>query len=255
MVVLQLFLFIDLLIIKLSKTIDFQVTVRYYINKLDVTNHDITTNTQYVGRSMNTMSKEALQMIYSLNQDDIKTQLAIHCSPVLTGLKISNLFIVSNEYVRMVYEIFKRSPISISIIWKSEEKTTFLLYNKNRVEEYLRNKEVKEVMLSFGYSNPKLYSVLVELRSRYTKYKEEGAEFPHELGILLGYPPEDVVGFIENKGKNFLYTGYWKVYGNVQETRNIFYMFNQARENVVRMLTSGVSIQNILTMHYGSYNY
>lgn len=48
MVVLQLFLFIDLLIIKLSKTIDFQVTVRYDINKLDVTNHDVTNNTQYV---------------------------------------------------------------------------------------------------------------------------------------------------------------------------------------------------------------
>lgn len=96
--------------------------------------------------------------------------------------------------------------------------------------------------------------MLVELRSRYTQYKEEGAEFPHELGILLGYPPQDVSGFIENKGRNFLYTGYWKVYGNVQESMNIFHMFNQARENVVRMLTSGVSIQNILTMHYGSYN-
>lgn len=46
MVVLQLFLFKNLLIIKLSKTIDFQVTVRYYINKLDTTNHDVTTNTQ-----------------------------------------------------------------------------------------------------------------------------------------------------------------------------------------------------------------
>lgn len=198
------------------------------------------------------MSQEVLQMIYSLNQEDIKTQLALHCSPVLTGLKISNLFIVSNEYERMVYEIFKKSPISISVIWRSKEKTTFLLYNKKRVEEYLDNEEVRELMISFGYVKPKLYSILVELRSRYTNYKEMGTEFPHELGILLGYPVEDVAGFIENKGKNFLCTGYWKVYGNVKETTNIFYMFNQARENVVRMLMNGVSIQNILTMHYNS---
>lgn len=198
------------------------------------------------------MSQEVLQMIYSLDKEDIKTQLALHCSPVLTGLKISNLFIVSNEYVRMVYEIFKGSPISISIILRAKDKTTFLLYNKNRVEEYLENENVKELMFSFGYFEPKLYSVLVELRERYTKYKEEGAKFPHELGILLGYPVEDVAGFIENKGKNFLCTGYWKVYGNVQETMNIFYMFNQARENVIRMLMNGASIQNILSIHYSS---
>lgn len=198
------------------------------------------------------MSQEVLQMIYSLDKEDVKTQLALHCSPVLTGLKISNLFIVANEYVRMVYDIFKGSPISISVILRAKDKTTFLLYNKNRVEEYLENENVKELMLSFGYSKPKLYSVLVELRERYTKYKEEGSEFPHELGILLGYPVEDVAGFIENKGKNFLCTGYWKVYGNVQDTMNIFYMFNQARENVVRMLMNGVSIQNILSMHYSS---
>jgi hypothetical protein len=198
------------------------------------------------------MSQELLQMIYSLNQEDIKTQLALHCSPVLTGLKISNLFIVFNEYEKMVYEIFKKSPISISVIWRSKEKTTFLLYNKNRVEEYLENEDVKKLMISFGYKKPELYSILVELRGRYTNYKEKGEEFPHELGILLGYPVEDVAGFIENKGKNFLYTGYWKVYGNVRETKNIFYMFNQARENVVRMLMNGASIQNILTMHYSS---
>lgn len=25
--------------------------------------------------------------------------------------------------------------------------------------------------------------------------------FPHEMGVLLGYPTEDVLGFIENQGK------------------------------------------------------
>ncbi|WP_455717750.1 DUF3793 family protein [Anaerosporobacter sp.] len=198
------------------------------------------------------MSQEVLQMIGSLNQRDIKTKLALNCSPVLTGLKISNLFIVSNEYERMLYEIFKGSPISISIVLRTKEKTTFLLYNKSRVEEYLEDEKVKELMYTFGYENPTLYSVLVELRGRYRKYKEEGAEFPHELGILLGYPVEDVTGFIENKGMNFLYTGYWKVYGNVNEAMNIFHMFNQARENAIKMLMNGASIQNILSIHYSS---
>ena len=38
--------------------------------------------------------------------------------------------------------------------------------------------------------------------------------FPHEIGLFLGYPPEDVRGFIENETRNYKFTGYWKVYGD-----------------------------------------
>ena len=27
----------------------------------------------------------------------------------------------------------------------------------------------------------------------------DGGKFPHEIGLFLGYPPEDVSGFIENR--------------------------------------------------------
>ena len=36
--------------------------------------------------------------------------------------------------------------------------------------------------------------------------------FPHEIGLFLGYPAEDVAGFISHKGHDFCYSGYWKVY-------------------------------------------
>ena len=32
---------------------------------------------------------------------------------------------------------------------------------------------------------------------------QENEGFPHEIGLFLGYPPEDVLGFIENKGEFF----------------------------------------------------
>ena len=43
---------------------------------------------------------------------------------------------------------------------------------------------------------------------RYACYMEEKGAFPHEIGLLLGYPVEDVLGFIRHQGKNYLYTGY-----------------------------------------------
>ncbi len=39
-------------------------------------------------------------------------------------------------------------------------------------------------------------------------------QFPHEIGLFLGYPPEDVCGYIRNKGKCQKCTGHWQVYGD-----------------------------------------
>lgn len=53
-------------------------------------------------------------------------------------------------------------------------------------------------------------AVLYELVFRLMRF----GEFPHEIGIFLGYPLEDVVQFEKQNGKGFCYSGYWKVYKN-----------------------------------------
>lgn len=75
--------------------------------------------------------------------------------------------------------------------------------------------------------------------------KKEG-EFPHEMGIFLGYPIKDVIDFINNKGRNCLFTGYWKVYNNLNTALMIFETYNRARDEVLRMISDGRSIRNII---------
>ena len=36
--------------------------------------------------------------------------------------------------------------------------------------------------------------------------------FPHEIGVILGYPVEDVIEFEKHQGKNCKYCGCWKRY-------------------------------------------
>ena len=55
-------------------------------------------------------------------------------------------------------------------------------------------------------------------------------DFPHEIGIFLGYPLEDVVGFIENQGKNYTCSGYWKTYGDPQEAKRRFDSYRECTE-------------------------
>ena len=69
------------------------------------------------------------------------------------------------------------------------------------------------------------------------------------MGLLLGYPAEDVKGFVENEGKNFLYSGYWKVYADVEEKRRLFQKFENAKETVIQLLSYGVGIQDILDIY------
>ncbi len=190
------------------------------------------------------MSKEVFQIIEELDQEDLQTQLALQCAPLLTGIKIANLLIVRNRNAKDVFEMFYGTRISVELIYRSEEKTMFLLYQKEELEAYLRKN--KETMQLFGYHKIELEEICVELKKRYVSYMEERGSFPHEIGILLGYPPEDVLGFIENEGKNYLYTGYWKVYGNVVEAVALFEAYNEAKEQLIKMISQGIEIRRIL---------
>ncbi|HBE78163.1 MAG TPA: hypothetical protein DDW65_10340 [Firmicutes bacterium] len=49
--------------------------------------------------------------------------------------------------------------------------------------------------------------------------------FPHKLGIFLGIPVHDVRSFIKNRGKNYIFNQYWKVYQNPQQPKKIFRSF------------------------------
>lgn len=55
-------------------------------------------------------------------------------------------------------------------------------------------------------------------------------EFPHELGFFLGYPYEDVAGFIEHDGQNFLAVGAWKVYAHVDQALATFKRYRRLTE-------------------------
>ena len=49
------------------------------------------------------------------------------------------------------------------------------------------------------------------------------------MGIFLGYPLEDVKGFIEFNGKESLYVGYWKVYSKLEEKLALFQKYDEAQ--------------------------
>lgn len=91
-----------------------------------------------------------------------------------------------------------------------------------------------------------IFCVLSRLSARVREYYRTKEKFPHEIGVLLGYPTADVEGFIKNEGKNCLFTGYWKVYQNEQKAKCIFAAFDEVREVTVREVLEGKELLHIM---------
>ena len=77
---------------------------------------------------------------------------------------------------------------------------------------------------------------------RFRAYQAGEGSFPHEMGIFLGYPLEDVKGFIEHEGKDYLYQGYWKVYGDVEKCEKMFSVYNRVKAQVVEEIEKGKAL-------------
>ena len=193
------------------------------------------------------MSQEVFELVQGMDLKSIETQIALQCAPLISGLKVSNLLIISAEDEALVRVILRRSGISFFRLLRTGEKVTFLLFRKNPLEAYLKQQEVEAMLAEAGYAELSLGNILSTFQKRYAHYMSAGGRFPHEMGLLLGYPAEDVKGFVE--GKNFLYSGYWKVYADVEEKRRLFQKFENAKETVIQLLSYGVGIQDILDIY------
>ncbi len=200
------------------------------------------------------MKHDVINMNSHISNQGLNMQIAKQCAPLLTGIKISNILITSSSNKEKVMEIFCNSSIWYKEIYRENGRTTFFLYNPKKLMEYLQRPEIKRLMSALGYKNIDIESVLEVFSSRFCEYMRERELFPHEMGLLLGYPIADVVGFIEQKGKNSLYSGYWKVYSDLQGAHNTFDQYRSAKETVMQLVTEGISIKRIVMLYHTANN-
>lgn len=66
--------------------------------------------------------------------------------------------------------------------------------------------------------------------------------FPHEIGVFLGYPLEDVEGFIRHRGRNYTYCGYWKAYGDPARAQQCFARYKKCEQIYKRLFEGGTPL-------------
>lgn len=175
-----------------------------------------------------------------MGKESLYVQIAYQCAPVLAGIKPSNLLILHDGgYSPVLKEAARSFSVSCALLWKGEGRRMWIFYREEQLEQILQCESNQTFLASYGYRCQTLDIVMARLKRRMRAYCQERGEFPHEIGLILGYPLADVQGFIENKGKNFLYSGYWKVYSNEEEARKRFARYTKARREMVQKALLG----------------
>lgn len=175
----------------------------------------------------------------------LEKYLVEHCAPTLAGIKSANLFNcrfnsreeVLQELTEINSKLNERGVCVEALLWKAKSVLIYV-YRSSLLEKELQQEGVVDLLVQYGYSDCKVQNCLNYLKTRLLEYEC----FPHEIGIFLGYPLQDVIGFIKNGGKNCKCCGFWKVYCNEHETRKLFEKLQKCTRVYMRVFAEGRSI-------------
>ncbi len=174
--------------------------------------------------------------------------IAFHCAPALAGIKTANMVAVDNKkHPDLVKDLAKlneqlnKRGIKLEIICHCKRKTLVMVYRPSLLEKYINSPEIKKFLINEGYPKDGTLNENIE----YLKTRLKNNEFPHEIGAFLGYPIEDIYGFINHKNEGLLLTGDWKVYANADEAKKKFQRFSACRCALINRITKGHTLAQI----------
>lgn len=169
--------------------------------------------------------------------------LGTYCGVTFAGIKAASLFSIKRECARCMGKYikhFKGRGVNFFILRHTVDRVLLYVYNCAQMEKILSDKDNKEFLGARGYDYDDIGGALKTLKE-HMSYEE----FPHEVGIFLGYPLDDVKGFIAHPNDDVQLVGYWKVYSDAERKKNIFARYDKCTENIVKKLTEGIPLERI----------
>ena len=174
--------------------------------------------------------------------------LAFHCAPALAGIKPADLVSIPGDREEIVPLLrqygaqLRPAGIRLRLLHSCPGRCLLLVYRPRRLEEQLSREEVRALLRRDGYPVEEGYGAML----RHLSARLAGSEgFPHEIGLFLGYPAEDVEGFRLHGGQDFKYSGLWKVYSDVDRARQCFHRYRCCRRALCRRVQAGFRLSQL----------
>ena len=174
--------------------------------------------------------------------------LARHCAPALLGVKPANLVSLSLEEYRLLApqiawysHVLRQRGLRFLTLDRRCKAVLLLIYSPVKLKRHLEQESCRQMLSQVGYPSEGLSEKLLFLQSRLA----ENQDFLHEIGLFLGYPIEDVVGFIRYSGRGCKLSGYWKVYGDAEAASRLFDRLSRVCHAVTKRVEQGETLLEV----------
>lgn len=108
-----------------------------------------------------------------------------------------------------------------------------VIYDRGRVNKTLKNARHTVLFLNSGYSE---YFLAEDFFAEIARRWEETGRIPHEIGLALGYPIKDVVGYLELSPLKYIGNYGWQVFGTSEPSLQIRDSYDQAKQAALDFL-------------------
>ncbi|MGN1021445.1 MAG: DUF3793 family protein [Aristaeellaceae bacterium] len=170
-----------------------------------------------------------------------------HCAPTLASIKTGSLFSCpcesDGEVLRSVRGLNRRlgsKGLRVMPLRRRDGRCLVYVYRPRRLARDLKDEQARRILAALGYPDGNPGGCLRRLRERL----RTSEEFPHEIGLFLGYPPEDVAGFIGKRAEAKC-VGCWKVYGDEERARRLFTQYKHCTSVYLRQYAQGKGIERL----------
>lgn len=170
------------------------------------------------------------------------------CAPTLAGLKTGNLFNscgISTEKLNAEFhtslKVLKPLGIDMCLFEKEGRNPLVYVYRRRYLERDLADPEALAFLATYGYAENTVPYALKRLGERI----RECDQFPHEIGLFLSYPLDDVKAFIQFGSKCCKCSGYWCVYTDEQKAKRAFARFDRCRHCYHRRYQRGTPLERL----------
>ena len=175
----------------------------------------------------------------------LERSLVTHCSATLAGLKPACMFGYKCHDCKQIFKEIdslnnklNKKGVSVRIVNYRNDRALIYVYRSRMLSDVFDDPMVSEFLYEYGYDCSDVELCISRLSG---KLKTSG-EFPHEIGLFLGYPFEDVMGFIQNKGDGYKLCGHWKVYSDETAAKRLFDLYRKCRDVYSAQFSRGKDI-------------
>ena len=174
--------------------------------------------------------------------------LVRHGAPTLAGMKTGSLFSCAcgdaaalRKELRRLNRMLAPRGLCLLLLRQTEGRALLYLYRPARLRRDLADGGAQALLRQSGYGCESCGRCIAQLIRRL----QAGGEFPHEVGLFLSYPPEDVRGFMDNGSRHYKCAGMWKVYGDEERAKTLFRKYWKCTDIYWKLWQAGATLEQL----------